>query len=546
MKWGIVVLIWGVLCFSFCQGEPANVIGDDCVCDCNCVYNPDSNMCDCNCICPELETLNVAYLFEDFNESYSLNIKCDDYDSTHVSFDKNPGAMTITTQKRKYGRYDTEYKNLFYLNFPVCQALDFQVTTCISNYEPNGIGNQAGLMLFYDEDNLFKYVYEYGKESPLDIEGKLLLSATVETDGIPESISYKTSQQSQTMWLRIIKRGDKCELYSSTDGEIFNPLKVDAPVFPVQDTNDNIISCPSFLISKIGVFANNGDSEIAPEVDASFEFLEFKVLPIDSNVPDINDIFGDIIEDENLCDCNCVYNPDSNMCDCNCVCPEPEPLPVAYLFDDFNEALDLSWTILNEDMSHWSLTKNPGSLTITTQKGSFEYSNTDYRNIFLVDFPVSQVENFQITTCISNFDLREIWNQAGLVLWRNADNYLKYVYEYGQEAPQGDGILLTIGTQISGASQFNWYLADQFPQTMWLRIIKRGDYYEIYNSIDGENFNSLQKYHSSGNYTLSCLPFPIERIGIFTSNYTSESAAHVDASFEYFEFKTLPEEPVVP
>lgn len=148
--------------------------------------------------------------------------------------------------------------------------------------------------------------------------------------------------------------------------------------------------------------------------------------------------------------------------------------------------------------------------------------------------------DFQITTCISNFNLRQQWNQAGLVLWYDEDNYLKFVYEYGNDTPQGSGILFTVGTQINGGSEFNWYLADQTPQTTWMRIIKRGERYEFYSSTEGEIFIPLKVYRGSRTSTYPCLPTPIINIGIFTSNYITSTAPEVDASFEYFEFKTLP------
>ncbi len=363
MNKSMAAIILVLLCFSVCRG---NAILDSAVYDCNCVYNPDSNTCDCNCICEEPEPLHVAYYFEDFNEAFDLNWHCDDFDFTHMSFTKVPGALTLTTQDGTYERENNDCKNVFYIDFPASQAHDFQVTTCISNFEPNTIWNQAGLMLFYDKDNFLKYVYEYGEESP---GNGLVLTAATETNGVPQYQWFETEQYPQKMWLRIIKRGDLCKLYNSIDGKTYNPLKI---LLLARLTEDNTIPCPSFPITKIGVFANYGSANGSLEVDASFEFLEFRVLPSEPNLAEE----PNIPDDMNICDCNCVYNPDSNTCDCNCVCPEPDPLPVAFLFDDFNEALDLSWNILHEDESHWSLTKRPGALTITTQSGTFEYSGT--------------------------------------------------------------------------------------------------------------------------------------------------------------------------
>jgi hypothetical protein len=82
-------------------------------------------------------------------------------------------------------------------------------------------------------------------------------------------------------------------------------------------------------------------------------------------------------------------------------------------------------------------------------------------------------------------------------------------------------------------------LTEQTPQTMWLRIIKRGEVYELYNSIDGKTFLPIKIYRGSSGNIFPCLPLPIKNIGIFTSNYITSTAPEVDASFDFFEFKTL-------
>ncbi|MBN2588636.1 MAG: DUF1349 domain-containing protein [Sedimentisphaerales bacterium] len=252
----------------------------------------------------------------------------------------------------------------------------------------------------------------------------------------------------------------------------------------------------------------------------------------------------------NVCVGALPFIDEPNTCDCNCVCPEPEPLPVAYLFDDFNDAFDLAWIILNEDESHWSFDTEPNSLTITTQQGTFENSNNSHKNVFLTHFPVSQALDFQVTTCISNFQPQELFNQAGLLLWFDQDNYLKFDYEYGYgPTASSKKIIFAAGLEASGITQHAWFYADPFPQTVWLRIIKRGDTCKLYNSIDGIDFNPVISLGGSSlteDNTIPCLNVPVTHIGIFASNDTISYAPDVDASFEYFEFKTLAKELSIP
>ena len=77
-------------------------------------------------------------------------------------------------------------------------------------------------------------------------------------------------------------------------------------------------------------------------------------------------------------------------------------------FDDFDGKLNLDWQILNADPSHYSLTKKPGTLTITTQKGGFRLSNTNYKNLFLIKNPLANGKNFQLTTCLVSFKPRSL------------------------------------------------------------------------------------------------------------------------------------------
>ena len=77
---------------------------------------------------------------------------------------------------------------------------------------------------------------------------------------------------------------------------------------------------------------------------------------------------------------------DSNsVVDGNSVPDLPDTRPKAYLFEDFNDVFFLNWKVLGHDPLYWSLETVPGTLTITTQDGSFARYRTDYKNIFQSD-----------------------------------------------------------------------------------------------------------------------------------------------------------------
>jgi hypothetical protein len=64
--------------------------------------------------------------------------------------------------------------------------------------------------------------------------------------------------------------------------------------------------------------------------------------------------------------------------------------PLESAQDTFDARFSLAWDIVNPRASHWSLSKNPGTLTITTTTGTFTRSRTDYENLVLAARPVAR------------------------------------------------------------------------------------------------------------------------------------------------------------
>lgn len=216
------------------------------------------------------------------------------------------------------------------------------------------------------------------------------------------------------------------------------------------------------------------------------------------------------------------------------------------LFDDFDRKLNLDWNIMGVDPSHWSLDKVPGSLTITTEDGTFTRERTGYKNIFVIDFPGDGSEDFQVTTCVSHYNPHDLWNRAGLILWNDKGNNFLFVYEYGEGPPPNNArkLLFTVAREIDDISLHGWYETEQVRQKMWLRITKRDNSYILSHSKDGQSFmpmKVIQPARLARDTTVRCLNEPLKYVGIFADNGTALGAAQVDASFDFFEFRILPE-----
>ena len=216
-------------------------------------------------------------------------------------------------------------------------------------------------------------------------------------------------------------------------------------------------------------------------------------------------------------------------------------------FDDFNDQFDLDWDILGDNPSNWSLSKVPGTLTITTENGTYARYRKDYKNIFLIPNPIDESQDFQVTTCLKSFKPVAIWNQAGLVLWNDEDNNLKFGYQYeddrGPPAPVVmNQCVLSVGLEIEGIARHLWFRAEQEADNLWLRVIKRGEFCDLYVSSDGQSFQPAEVIMPAWGLSSSRIRWPdvpVKYVGIYANNGSAINAPTVDASFDFFEVKAL-------
>jgi ankyrin repeat protein len=218
-------------------------------------------------------------------------------------------------------------------------------------------------------------------------------------------------------------------------------------------------------------------------------------------------------------------------------------------YDGFTGKLGLKWDILHPDPSHWSLSKNMGALTITTQDGTWYKKRTDYKNLFLIDYPGTPGTDFQITTRLLNFEPMADYNQAGLICWNGENNSLKFVYEWSSFGGSEGQRVLTVLAETEEAGDVECrnvcFHVDQQPQAIWLRLMKRGNVYTFYTSTNGRTFTKLKSpvvYDVLGliDNSVHWGDRAVKRVGFFAHNGTQLRVAQIDASFDFFEIRVLP------
>jgi regulation of enolase protein 1 (concanavalin A-like superfamily) len=197
--------------------------------------------------------------------------------------------------------------------------------------------------------------------------------------------------------------------------------------------------------------------------------------------------------------------------------------------DSFEGKLDRAWQIRAADLSHFSLNKRPGSLTIITQRGGIHRESDSLKNLLLRPNPLESGGDFEVTTCLIGFDPKEAYQQAGLIGYDSPDSYLKFVIECGGESGQRR---LAVVPESNG-NVYSAFSSNVVPRgdRVWLRLTKRGTTYAYATSVDGKS------YRVHGETRWSSRP---KMIGLIAKNGNGSPAAEIDASFDSFVLTQQP------
>lgn len=149
--------------------------------------------------------------------------------------------------------------------------------------------------------------------------------------------------------------------------------------------------------------------------------------------------------------------------------------------DEFNtRTLSRAWTILGDDASHWSLSSDPGHLTIRAQDAGITGPDNRPANLFTFPAPAGDGE---VTTSV-DFAARADTESAGVYAGIDVDNYVSL-----SEAHQGGQALLA-AVEADGH-----YSAELLENTLGdhvqLRIRRVGRTIRFLASRDGEDWLSV-------------------------------------------------------
>jgi len=212
-------------------------------------------------------TSSEVLAYDGFDGSLSLDWKIRNPDPSHISLATHPGALTIRTQQGTFSGADRDYENLFLIDCPAPAGEDFELTTCISSFNPITDWNEGGIICLDDDDNYVVFTHRWD-----NFAGGRVFEVQTETEGKRASAVFIPTQEVERVWLRVTKRRNRYAFSISLDGETFRALT--NPDHDFSGLYQSGVAWGNGSVKYVGLVAINGRASGAPEIDASFDFFE--------------------------------------------------------------------------------------------------------------------------------------------------------------------------------------------------------------------------------------------------------------------------------
>jgi beta-glucosidase len=167
--------------------------------------------------------------------------------------------------------------------------------------------------------------------------------------------------------------------------------------------------------------------------------------------------------------------------------------------DEFNtSSLGKQWTIIRENTENLSLTKQPGSLVITSAKGDIAAESNDAQNIILQSANTDWTIETKIICSRKPAGFSE---NAGIIAYQDDNNFIKLVYrtgmgrrgfgQMGGEQPGAVELSVESGGNQKSSVTISMEKIIKPDNTLFLRLVKKGDAYTASCSSDGKKFEEV-------------------------------------------------------
>ncbi|MFI6758646.1 ThuA domain-containing protein [Micromonospora sp. NPDC050417] len=334
--------------------------------------------------------------------------------------------------------------------------------------------HQAGLILYGDDANYAKVDLLWGDNRKIEF--------IRETAGTPRNEAADAipapAGLGDTFYVRLISDGTNLTAAFSADGQTFTPVGRSAALAGIENP-------------KVGLFALNGNTT-APVVDALFDWFQL--------------------------------SPD-------------EPAGPVVPSDEFaGTSLDkCKWNaVVRENPAGYRVTG--GGLQIDVPNGDiYGAGGTPPSNFILQNAPAG---DWTIETRVDGSQFNEQYQQGGLLVYGDDDNYLKLDYIVDNQPGQALVRRIEFRSEIAAAVQDPQPNAANLTQGIWhLRLAKVGTTYTASYSADGTDWTTLG---SLTNAAVGATP----KFGLFTLGANQQASK--PATFDYFRVGTTVEDSTAP
>ena len=129
------------------------------------------------------------------------------------------------------------------------------------------------------------------------------------------------------------------------------------------------------------------------------------------------------------------------------------------------------------------------SITTEPETDFWQRSYYGFRNDNAPALQIESEENFTFTTKVS-FDYQAQFDQCGLIIYLDSENWFKASIEYENEA------FSRLGSVVTNLGYSDWATSDiPLPEAIWYRLSRRGPDFLIESSFDGVTFKQMRIFH---------------------------------------------------
>ncbi|OQY31520.1 MAG: hypothetical protein B6241_13780 [Spirochaetaceae bacterium 4572_59] len=131
------------------------------------------------------------------------------------------------------------------------------------------------------------------------------------------------------------------------------------------------------------------------------------------------------------------------------------------------------------------------SVTITTEAGTdlWQRSYYGFRNDNAPALLFESLDNFSFTSKVT-FQYRNLFDQCGLIIYLDSENWFKASIEYENNQYS------RLGSVVTNRGYSDWATSDiNLPSCLWYRLNRRGPDFLIESSLDGVDFRQMRVFH---------------------------------------------------